>query len=292
LRHLDLCADQAADFIHRCKTEEALRKSEKRLLGLTESLEAQVRARTAELEMRSAEILRQSEHVRDLSALLLQAQDHERRRIARELHDSAGQILTVLNLNLATFMRLASQHARPDFGIITESQKLVQQLIRETRTMSYLLHPPMLDERGLAEALRWYVRGLGERSPVRINLEIPPQFRRLTPALEMVIFRVVQEALTNIHRHSRSKTATIRLTQNRTTVAVEIEDRGKGIAAEKLVEIHSHGSGVGIRGMRERVRLAKGEMRIESNEKGTRISVAFPVSEGSFVEEAGELQPS
>lgn len=293
LRHLDLCAHQAADFIHRCKTEEALRKSERRLLGLTESLEAQVRARTAELEMRGAEILRQSEHVRDLSALLLQAQDHERRRIARELHDSAGQILTVLNLNLATFTRLASRNPRrPDLEIITDSQKLVQQLIRETRTMSYLLHPPMLDERGLAEALRWYVRGLGERSPVQIDLEIQSDFRRLTPALELVIFRVVQEALTNIHRHSRSKTATIRLTQNRTTVAVEIEDRGKGIDGEKLVEIHSHGSGVGIRGMRERVRLAKGEMKIESNGKGTKISVVFPVSEGSFVEEAGELQPS
>lgn len=292
LRQLDLCAHQAADFIHRCKTEEALRKSERRLLGLTENLEAEVRTRTAELERRGAEILRKSEHVRDLSALLLQAQDHERRRIARELHDSAGQILTVLNLNLATFMRLASQDGRPDFGTITDSQKLVQQLIRETRTMSYLLHPPMLDERGLTEALRWYVRGLGERSPLRIDLEIPSDFRRLTPALELVIFRVVQEALTNIHRHSRSKTAKIRLTQDRARVALEIEDRGTGIDAEKLVEIHSHGSGVGIRGMRERVRLARGEMRIESNGKGTKISVVFPVSEGSFVEEAGELQPS
>lgn len=292
LRHLDLCAHQAADFIHRCKTEEALRKSEKRLLGMTENLEAEVRARTSELEMRGAEVLRQSEHVRDLSALLLQAQDHERRRIARELHDSAGQILTVLNLNLTTFMRLASQHARPDLGIITDSQKLVQQLIRETRTMSYLLHPPMLDERGLAEALRWYVRGLEERSPVRIGLEIPSQFRRLTPALELVIFRVVQEALTNIHRHSRSKTASIRLAQDSTAVAVEIEDRGRGINAEKLVAIHSHGSGVGIRGMRERVRLARGEMKIESNGNGTKISVVFPVSESSFVGEAGELQPN
>jgi len=293
LRHLDLCAHQAADFIHRCKTEEALRKSEKRLLGLTESLEAQVQARTAELEKRGAELLRQSEQVRDLSALLLQAQDHERRRIARELHDSAGQILTVLNLNLGAFVRLASQSARrPDMEIISDSQKLVQQLIRETRTMSYLLHPPMLDERGLAEALRWYVRGLCERSPVRINLEIPSDFRRLTPALELVIFRVVQEALTNIHRHSKSKTATIRVAPGRSTVAVEIEDRGKGIDAEKLMEIDSHGSGVGIRGMRERVRLARGEMKIESNGNGTKISVVFAISEGSFVEEAGELQPS
>ncbi|HEX5410838.1 MAG TPA: PAS domain S-box protein [Terriglobia bacterium] len=292
LRQLDLCAHQAADFIHRCKTEEALRKSEKRLLGVTENLEAQVRARTAELELRSAQVLEQSEHVRDLSALLLQAQDNERRRVARELHDSAGQILTVLNLNLATFVRLASQNPRPDINIITDSQGLVQQLIRETRTMSYLLHPPMLEERGLAEALRWYVRGLGERSPVQIDLEIPIDFKRLAPVLELVMFRVVQEALTNIHRHSRSKTAKIRLAQSDTTVAVEIEDRGQGISAEKLMEIQSHGSGVGVRGMRERVRLVKGEMKIESNRKGTKISVVFPVSAGSFVEEAGELQPS
>ena len=271
-------ARQLAFSIERKVAEEALRQSEERFRALAESLEAQVRARTAELEMRSAEVVEQSEQLRDLSGRLLQAQDDERRRIARELHDSAGQILTVLGLNLGTVAKHAPDVSPHAAKAIEDSRHLVTELSQEIRTMSYLLHPPLLDESGLADALRWYVQGLSERSSLDIELQIPADFERLSSETELVIFRVVQEALTNVHRHSRSKTAAIRLAQDDEIVSVEIQDWGEGIPAEKLAQIQSHGSGVGIRGIRERVRQLQGEMKIHSNASGTRITVTFPVS--------------
>jgi signal transduction histidine kinase len=131
------------------------------------------------------------------------------------------------------------------------------------------------------DALRWYVQGLSERSALDIELQIPPNFERLSSETELVIFRVVQEALTNVHRHSGSKTAAIRLAQDGAIISVQIQDWGAGMTAEKLAEIQSHGSGVGIRGIRERVRQLKGEMKINSSVSGTRITVTFPVSECS-----------
>ena len=143
--------------------------------------------------------------------------------------------------------------------------------------MSYLLHPPLLDETGLAEALRWYIQGLAERSGLEIALEVPADFERLSREMELVMFRLVQECLTNIHRHSGSKTAVILIARDRESVALEVQDEGKGIAAEKLVDLQSQGSGVGIRGMRERVRHFGGQMDIESNRGGTKISFKFPL---------------
>lgn len=278
LRRLDLYVRHAADFIRRCKTEEALLKSDERFRAIAENLDAQVRARTAELEMRSAEVYEQSERLRDLSARLLQAQDDERRRIARELHDSVGQILTVLGLHIAS-LAMHSPALAPDVAeTVEQSERLLDQLNREIRTMSYLLHPPLLDESGLAEALRWYVGGLRQRSNIDIDLEIPAEFPRLGPDTELVIFRVVQEALTNIHRHSRSEMALIRLARDESRVTVEVQDWGTGIPPERLKVIQSHGSGVGIRGMRERVRQMHGELHIESNASGTKVCVTFPVS--------------
>jgi signal transduction histidine kinase len=278
LRELDLYVRQAADFVRRCKIEEILLQSDERLRGMAENLDAQVRARTAELEMRNKEVNEQSERLRDLSARLLQAQDDERRRIARELHDSVGQILTVLGLNIAS-LALHSPALAPDVAkTVDQSERLLDQLNREIRTMSYLLHPPLLDESGLAEALRWYIGGLQQRSKIDIDLEVPSDFGRLSPDAELVIFRIVQEALTNIHRHSRSEMALIRLVRDDERIFVEIQDWGTGILPEKLKIIQSHGSGVGIRGMRERVRQLHGELKIESNGEGTRVCVAFPAS--------------
>ncbi|HVB86460.1 MAG TPA: sensor histidine kinase, partial [Candidatus Dormibacteraeota bacterium] len=278
MRRLDLYARQAADFIRRCKTEEALIKSDERLRAMAENLDAEVRARTAELEIRSAEVYEQSEQLRDLSARLLKAQDDERRRIARELHDSVGQILTVLGINVAS-LAMHSPALAPDVAqTVEQSERLLDQLNREIRTMSYLLHPPLLDESGLAEALRWYVAGLRQRSDIDIDLEISSDFERLASDAELVVFRIVQEALTNIHRHSRSEMAVIRVTQDENQICAEIQDWGSGIPPEKLKLIQSHGSGVGIRGMRERVRLFQGELRIESDESGTKVCVTFPMS--------------
>ncbi len=278
MRRLDLYLRQAANFMRRCKTEEALLKSDERLRAMAENLDAQIRLRTAELEARSAEVYEQSERLRDLSARLMQAQDDERRRIARELHDSVGQILTVLGLNVAS-LAMHSPALAPDVAkIVEQSEGLLDQLNREIRTMSYLLHPPLLDESGLAEALRWYVAGLQQRSNIDIELEIPPDFGRLAPDAELVIFRVVQEALTNIHRHSHSEMALIRLAQDDKNITVEIQDWGTGIPPERLKVIQSHGSGVGIRGMRERVRQIHGELKIESNDSGTKVCVNFQAS--------------
>ena len=141
--------------------------------------------------------------------------------------------------------------------------------------MSYVLHPPLLDQTGLAEALRWYIQGLTKRSGLGITLEVPPDFERLPREMELVMFRLVQECLTNIHRHSGSKTATIRIARDRESVSLEVQDEGKGIPEQKLSEIQSRGGGVG-RGMREGIRHFGGDMRIESNESGTRIVFRFP----------------
>jgi PAS domain S-box-containing protein len=208
---------------------------------------------------------------------LLKAQDEERRRIARELHDSAGQTLTVLGMSLAQLVRRVDGIA-PDLAREgKEIEEIVQQLHREIRTTSYLLHPPLLDESGLASALNMYVDGLAERSDVAITLDVADNVGRLPSDMELTIFRVVQECLTNIYRHSGSKTALIRVAREGESVCTEVRDHGKGISPERLLEIQSHGSGVGIRGIRERIRQFHGEMKIESNDSGTSVIISIPV---------------
>jgi PAS domain S-box-containing protein len=264
------------DITQQKRSEQALRESEERLRTLSDGLEVQVRARTQELEQRNAEILQQSEQLRELSNRLLKTQDDERRRIARELHDSAGQLITVLGMNLAGIAQRVGQN--PSLSeTVEDTQNLVQQLSREIRTTSYLLHPPLLDENGLSQAIHWYMQGLKERSDLDIELSVPENFGRLPADLELTIFRIVQEGLTNIHRHSGSKTATIRLSRSADSVLLKIEDHGKGISPEKLAAIRAQRTGVGITGMRERVRHLKGAMDIQSNGTGATISVTFPV---------------
>jgi PAS domain S-box-containing protein len=208
---------------------------------------------------------------------LMKVQDEERRRIARELHDSAGQTLTVLGLSLAQLVERAQVIAPELAKEGKEIEGVVQQLHREIRTTSYLLHPPLLDECGLASALSMYVEGLAERSHVAITLDVADNFGRLPSDMELAIFRLVQECLTNIHRHSGSETALIRLTRDQGRVRTEVRDRGKGISPERLLEIQSHGSGVGISGIRERIRQFHGEMKIESSGSGTSLVVSLPI---------------
>ena len=279
------------DITQQKESDKALRESEERLRTLSNSLEIQVSERTKELEHRNAEVLQQSEQLRELSNRLLKMQDDERRHIARELHDSAGQLIAGLSMNLADISRQAKQN--PSLAkALADTQNLVQQLNKEIRTTSYLLHPPLLDETGLSQAIDWYMRGLRERSGLEIELDIAGDFGRLPADLELTIFRIVQESLTNIHRHSGCKTATIHLSRGARNILLEIQDQGKGIPPEKLAEIKAQRTGVGIAGMRERVRHFKGEMDIQSNGSGARIVVTFPLATDAASESETILQPS
>jgi PAS domain S-box-containing protein len=259
----------ARDITERKRIERELRDSEERYRTLADALDTQVQFRTRELERRNSEL-------RELSGRLMESQDVERRHIARELHDSAGQTLAALGMSLAQLAQEAKNNPAQAKGI-AEAESLVQDLSREIRTTSYLLHPPLLDESGISSALNWYVQGLAERSSVAIDLKVPDNFGRLPSEMELLIFRLVQESLTNIHRHSGSKTALIRIEREGNTVQVKVEDQGKGMSPERLAEIQSHGTGVGIRGMRERVRHFCGDLVIESNSSGTKVYATLPL---------------
>ncbi len=280
----------ARDISEQKRAQEALRESGERFRKLSETLDAQVRSRTRELQARTADVLHQAEQLRGLSGRLLQAQDEERRHIARELHDSAGQTLTVLGINLA---RLGSeiQQVAPHLATqLQETEELVQRLNQDIRTTSYLLHPPLLDDSGLYSALTFYIQGIEERSGLKIALDIPPSFERLPRDMELAIFRSVQESLTNVHRHSGSKTASIRVRRESGTITVEVHDQGKGMSPEKLEEIRSGGSGVGIGGMRERLHQFQGNLNVESDGSGTRVYVTIPAPPVSTPAEGKAMQ--
>jgi len=248
---------------------EARRRREQLLWAAQGELEDAVKQRTVELD-------RTNHNLRELSARLMQLQDDERRRIARELHDSVGQMLAALGMNLAAVGTDLERLTKTAVAV-NDSATLVQELSQEVRTISHLLHPPLLDEAGLASALRWYIEGFAQRSKIKVDLEFPADFGRLSRESETAIFRTVQECLTNIHRHSESPTATIRIVASGTDIRVEVEDRGKGIPPERQFEMESMGiPGVGIRGMRERLRQLGGTLDIQSNGKGTLIVAHLP----------------
>ena len=227
---------------------------------------------------------RAEESVRLLSGQLLHLQDQERRRIARELHDSSGQLLTALGLNLSLVDSENGNMAPRAAKAIRESFNLVQELSRELRTVSHLLHPPLLDEVGLTSGLRSFLEGFTERSKISVTLELPEDLGRLPQDLETAIFRIVQECLTNIHRHSESQVARIRISRSDSQVSLEVEDHGKGIPPEKREAMDSGGTpGVGIRGMRERLRQLGGTLEIKSNGRGTVVAARLPVASTSLV---------
>src|SRR6202051_1429573 len=218
-----------------------------------------------------------AEAARQLSAQLLKMQDEERRTVARDLHDSTGQIVIALILNLGQL--IASAHTPEEQRLLGNSDKLLQQLSNELRSISYLLHPPLLDEVGLWTALEWYVEGFKQRSGIATTLERDHKFGRLDPALEGTLFRAVQDCLTNVHRPSGSPDSTVRLLRSFDGVRLEVQDRGKGIPAEKQFSIPGNGAtGVGLRGMRERVLQLGGDLTVESNGGGTKIIATFPIS--------------
>jgi len=255
----------------------ATKHNEESYRRLTQTLDAQVRARTREVEARNAEVTRQAAQLRELSWRLLRTQDDERRHIARELHDSAGQTLTVMGMDLAQLIDKAERLAPELLADAQVVEQSLRQLQQEIRTTSYLLHPPLLDDIGLASALSWYVGGLAERTSLGITLDIAEDFGRLPREMELVVFRTVQECLTNIHRHSGSKTALIRVARHPDRITVAVEDRGTGMSRETLKRLRSGGSGVGIAGMHERLRQFGGALSVDSDSSGTQIRMKIPI---------------
>ena len=223
-----------------------------------------------------------NESLRELSSRLQQMRDDERRQIARELHDSVGQLLAALGMNHDVVMSQSHKLDAAGARAIAENASMVQQISSEIRTISHLLHPPLLEVAGLASALRWYVDGFSERSKIKVDLKIPDEIGRLSDEMEIAIFRMVQECLTNIHRHSGSAAATIRVSKEDHRILVEVQDEGKGIPPDKRLALQtSSRTGVGFRGMRERLRQLGGTLDIRSDGAGTEVIAMLPMPDSA-----------
>jgi signal transduction histidine kinase len=256
-------AERAAR-LHAAEAEKARRE----LKTAHDELEQRVLARTEELAQKT-------EEVRELTGRLLKLQDDERRRLARELHDSTGQMLVAMKLALEQMSE--ESKGQPLELLVAQTIAINEEMSRELRTMSYLLHPPLLDEVGLPSALRWYTEGFSQRSGIAVDLQISPDFGRLPDGMEIALFRVVQECLTNIHRHSGSATANIQLTRNRDAVQIEIRDSGNGVSPERRHE-NKVIPGVGLMGIQERMRQFGGRVEITSQSNGTQVIATIPLS--------------
>jgi two-component system NarL family sensor kinase len=241
------------------------------------------------------EALRVSElSLRQLSARLLKLQDEERRRIARDLHDTTGQKIAVLSMTLDRLAKLVDTRKVDVKDALAESRDVVGKIGEEIRTLSYLLHPPLLDECGLASAVLWYAEGFKKRSGIHLSVSIDEELVRLTTDAETALFRVLQESLTNVHRYSGSPSAEIRIFQSASKVHLEIVDHGKGVKAgmERPAFPGAPTLGVGIPGMRERIRQLGGQLEVEFSNEGTRVHASLPVqasAEDSVSQSTSEL---
>jgi two-component system NarL family sensor kinase len=228
--------------------------------------------KTAERELRESEMLHH------LSQELMRARDEERRQVARELHESAGQSLAALKMTLGNLREALPKRNSAALSHLRSCVDLTNEAVREVRTISYLMHPPMLDEAGLASALRWYAKGFSERSKIHVDVEVSDDFGRQPQEIEMTLFRIIQEALTNIHRYSGSKVARIRLARDSGAVRAEVKDEGCGLTHTMESPGSNHLAGVGIAGMRERVHQLKGIFEIDSvRGSGTTVRVILPL---------------
>jgi len=248
---------------------ERARRTQAKLNAAQEHLEEQVKQRTQEL----AEA---NERLSELTSNLLHMQDQERRRLARDLHDSIGQILAAIAMNIGTLTR----QPLPDdaLRLLTDNNQLVDQVSREIRTISHLLHPPLLEDAGLAPALDLYVTGFSERSSIPVKLDLPEDLPRLSQDLEISLFRLVQECLTNIHKHSGAKSAAVRLAFSNGNVILTVSDDGRGIAPGKA-------HGVGLTGMQERVRQLDGSLKVSSSSHGTVVTAVLPATQARLTAE-------
>ena len=228
----------------------------------------------------------------EFAAKLLQAQDAERRRIGRELHDGLGQLVIAIKMNAAQVYKEKYKLSPSAARCVTENFELIGQAIAEVRTVSYLLHPPMLEEIGLLSALAWYADGFAQRSKVNVTLELASDLGRLPQDYELSLFRVAQECLTNVHRHSGSSTAAIKLVRTSGEITLEVTDAGKGIDKHLQSKIASGASiGVGFRGMQERVKLMGGRLAVQSSDHGTSVAVTLPITWNNDAEASARDAP-
>jgi PAS domain S-box-containing protein len=256
-------------FLHPTGTDITERKNTvEELRNARADLEKRVQERTDELN-------RANESLRELSGRLLQIRDNEARTLARELHDSVGQLLAAISMNISVVKSQSHKLDERGAQAVAENELLLEQISTEIRTISHLLHPPLLDELGLRSALGWFVDGFSERSKIKVELNVSSDCGRLSTLLETAIFRIVQECLTNIHRHSGSKTAAIRILRENGQILVA-EDSGNGIPPDKMSRLSDGRSGVGFRGMAERIRHLGGNLKIHSDSKGTVVTAMLP----------------
>jgi PAS domain S-box-containing protein len=258
------------DITPRMQGQEDLRRA-------NTELAAEVRRRQAS----EREVERSASSLRELSLRLMQAQDEERRRIGRELHDSVGQYLSMLKMHLESFDLSPQRSPSQMAAEIGRCVRLADDSLKEVRTVAHLFYPPTLDEMGLKSAFPWYLDGFSRRSDIETTLEMDADFPRLPSDVEVALFRVLQEALNNVHRHSGSNKAFIRLYMHRHHVNLEVRDFGKGIRAGLLDHSSKDSQGVGLRGMRERMRQLGGDLEVASGKHGTEIRASLPLELGS-----------
>jgi signal transduction histidine kinase len=244
-----------------------------------ELLRAKVRV-FADLHRKKRQMDQLNRELRHLSARLIATQDEERRRIARDLHDSVGQVVAALSMNNGMALREADKLSPQAADVLRQNALLVEQLSQEIRTLSHLLHPPLLDEIGLMPAIKTFAGGFAERSNVKVDVDLSPEIGRLAPNIEISIFRIVQECLTNVYRHSGSKTAAIKIWPSQEKkLIVQVCDEGKGIPLQNRLSFSlGTNPGMGLSGMRERVRELGGVLEVHSNGKGTTVTATLPLA--------------
>ena len=239
--------------------------------------DAEMIERAVHLAAIAIECYRSEQELRDFSKRLSQSQDDERRRIARELHDSTGQKLCVLAMNLALVQNQVKSSETALRKMLSDCSSLTTDISEEVRTLSYMMHPPLLDECGLETSIQMYSRGINRREGLTVELDIPRRLARLSEEAELAIFRIVQASLTNIHLHSGSDKATVKIEHVHEGLTVTIRDRGRGIPSGVLERSPlDKGAGVGIAGMKERVKYLGGRLEIESSEHGTQVKATIP----------------